>query len=86
MHKSIKWSSQANLDFEKILLYLEARWNYGVCTSFINKIDFCLELIQKNPRQFPLISNDYQIRRCVVTKQNTLYYRETTSRIEVLRL
>ncbi|MGV8992464.1 MAG: type II toxin-antitoxin system RelE/ParE family toxin [Flavobacterium sp.] len=86
MPKSVKWSSQADNDFAKILEYLENRWNNNVCSKFINKVDFCLELIQRNPLQFPLINPDLQIRRCVVTKHNTLYYRETEFRIEVLRL
>ena len=86
MPKSVKWSSQADNDFAKILEYLENRWNNNVCSKFINKVDFCLELIQRNPLQFPLINPDLQIRRCVITKHNTLYYRETEFRIEVLRL
>ena len=86
MPKSVKWSSQADNDFAKILEYLENRWNNNVCSKFINKVDFCLELIQRNPLQFPLINPDLQIRRCVVAKHNTLYYRETEFRIEVLRL
>lgn len=86
MPKSVKWSSQADNDFAKILEYLENRWNNNVCSKIINKVDFCLELIQRNPLQFPLINPDLQIRRCVVTKHNTLYYRETEFRIEVLRL
>ena len=86
MPKSVKWSSQADNDFAKILEYLENRWNNNVCSKFINKVDFCLELIQRNPLQFPVINPDLQIRRCVITKHNTLYYRETEFRIEVLRL
>ncbi|WP_074722917.1 type II toxin-antitoxin system RelE/ParE family toxin [Flavobacterium frigoris] len=86
MRKSIKWSSLAEDDLTKILDYLEIRWNKNVCTKFINKLDFCIDLIRKNPKQFPFINKDFQIRKCIITKQNTLYYRETNSRIEVLRL
>jgi len=68
------------------LEYLENRWNKNVCTKFISKLDFCIDLIHKNPNQFPFFSTELQIRKCVVTKQNTLYYRETNSRIEILRL
>ena len=86
MFKPIKWSSFAEDAFAKLLEYLERRWNKSVCIKFINKLDFCIELIQKNPKQFPFINSELQIRKCVVTKQNTLYYRETNSRIELLRL
>lgn len=86
MHKPIKWSSYANNDLSKLLEYLENRWNKKVSSKFILKLDFCINLIHKNPIQFPVFNKEFQIRKCVVTKQNTLYYRETNSRIEILRL
>lgn len=86
MRKPIKWSSHAEDDFAKLLDYLENRWNTTVCLKFISKLDFCIDLIHKNPNQFPFLNVELQIRKCVVTKQNTLYYRETDSRIEILRL
>jgi len=86
MLKPIKWSSYADDDFAKLLEYLENRWNKKVCLKFIVKLDFCIDLIHKNPNQFPFFYKKFQIRKCVVTKQNTLYYRVTNTRIEILRL
>ena len=86
MLKPIKWSSYADDDFTKLLEYLENRWNKKVCLKFITKLDFIIDLIHKNPNQFPFFHKEFQIRKCVVTKQNTLYYRETNTRIEILRL
>ena len=86
MLKPIKWSSLAENDFANIVAYLEIRWNKIVCIAFINNMDFCIGLIQKNPKLFPIFNSELQIRKCVVTKQNSLYYRETNSRIEVLRI
>jgi plasmid stabilization system protein ParE len=86
MLKPIKWSSYADDDFAKLLEYLENKWNKKVCLQFIAKLDFCIDLIHKNPNQFRFFNKEFQIRKCVVTKQNTLYYRETNSRIEILRL
>lgn len=86
MLKPIKWSSYADDDFAKLLEYLENRWNKKVCLKFITKLDFCIDLIQKNPNQFPFLIKGFQIIKCVVTKQNILYYRETNTRIEILRL
>ncbi|WP_173837709.1 type II toxin-antitoxin system RelE/ParE family toxin [Flavobacterium sp. 14A] len=50
MRRTIKWSSLAEDDFAKILDYLEIRWNKNVCTQFINKLDFCIDLIRNNPK------------------------------------
>jgi plasmid stabilization system protein ParE len=86
MHKPIKWSSYAANDLAALLEYLNRRWNAKVCLNFINKLDFCLQLIEKNPNQFPVISKNHQVRKCVITKQNSLFYKETQTRIEILRL
>jgi len=86
MRKPIKWSSHAEDDFVKLLEYLENRWNNNVCLKFISKLDFFFFLIHKNPNQFPYLNAQLQIRKCVVTKQNTLYYRENDARIEILRI
>jgi plasmid stabilization system protein ParE len=86
MLKPVKWSSYADDDFTKLLVYLENRWNKKVCLKFISKLDFCIDLIHKNPNQFPFLNKEFKIRKCVVTKQNTLYYKETDTKIEILRL
>ncbi|MDP2088304.1 MAG: type II toxin-antitoxin system RelE/ParE family toxin [Flavobacteriaceae bacterium] len=86
MLKPIKWSLSADEDFAKLLEYLDRRWNAQVCLRFIIKLDNCIYLIQKNPNQFPVINTELQIRKTVVTKQNSIYYREKDNRIEILRL
>ncbi|MBP2282574.1 plasmid stabilization system protein ParE [Flavobacterium sp. CG_23.5] len=82
----MRWSSLADEDLSKLLEYLDSKWNTSVCLKFIGKLDSCSSFIQQNPKLFPIINNELQIRKCVVTKQNSLYYRETETRIEILRL
>lgn len=54
--------------------------------SFIENLDYSINQIEKNPKLFPLINVELEIRKCVVTKHNSIFYRETNSRIEILRL
>ncbi len=86
MPKDIIWSPLAEKDLENILEYLAANWNQKVIVRFLIKIDFVSSQIAKSPQQFPLINKKFQVRKCVVTKQNTLFYREKETRIEILRL
>lgn len=86
MLKPNKWSSFADSDFTKLLEYLEFKWNNKVCTDFIENLDYCVAQIEKNPKLFPFINIEFQIKKCVVTKHNSIFYRETNSRIEILRL
>lgn len=86
MNKPIKWSSYAQNDLAHLLEYLEAKWNKKSCITFLNKLDFCIELIEKNPNLFPVFNKTLGIRKCVITKQNTLFYKIAATKIEVLRL
>lgn len=86
MLKPIKWSSFADNDFAIILEYLHNKWDTTVVSNFITEVDYCIMLIQKNPKQFPIFNKDLRIRKCVITKHNTLFFRETSTLIEILRL
>ena len=86
MAKKIIWSPLSEEDFDNILNYLAAEWDADVATKFIDLVDALLVQIANNPRQFPLIHKKYNIRKCVITKHNTLYYRNRRRHIELLRI
>ena len=86
MAKKIIWSPQSEEDFENILNYLTSKWDANVAVKFIDLVDALLMQIASNPRQFPLIHKKYNIRKCVITKQNTLFYRNRRHHIELLRI
>lgn len=86
MLKSVRWSSFASKDLSNLLDYLEAKWNKKVCLNFIEKLDHSIHQIQINSAQFPYFNASLQIRKCVITKHNSLFYRVTSTRIEILRL
>ena len=86
MPKPVIWSTQADKDLERILDYLAQEWENSVSAKFLDLVDFLLKQIAINPRQFPLIHKSLNIRKCVVTKHNTLYYRNKRTVVEVLRI
>jgi plasmid stabilization system protein ParE len=86
MRKPIRWSSFAENDFALILEYLNSKWNKTVCNNFIEIVDTNLLLIQKNPKLFPFLNKELNIRKCVITKHSTLFYRDKENKIEILRL
>jgi plasmid stabilization system protein ParE len=86
MHKKIVWSPLADNDLGHILDFLNKNWNSRVVIGFLNRIENASSQISKSPHQFPLINKELNVRKCVLTKQNTLYYRVTTKQIEILRL
>ena len=86
MTKKIIWSPNSEEDFENILDYLASEWDAKVAIKFIDLVDALLLQIANNPRQFPLIHKKYNVRKCVLTKHNTLYYRNRRNYIELLRI
>jgi plasmid stabilization system protein ParE len=86
MNRTIVWSPASEKDFAGILEYLDSRWGIDVTNRFIDKLDGILEHIKRNPGQYPLIFKKLKIRKCVITKHNTLYYRYNQNQIEILRI
>lgn len=75
MCAKIVWSRLASRDFENILEYLDRNWERRVSIAFIDIVEENISIIRGHPKQFPLINPKFGIRKCVLTKHNTLYYR-----------
>ena len=86
MAKKIIWSPTAETDLISVLNYLNEKWSVLVVNQFINKVDSFVNLIAEEPKLFPIINKKHNIRKCVLTKQNTLYYREDKDSIDIIRL
>ncbi len=86
MPKGIIWSPDSEKDLDNILAYLSSGWNPTVSSRFLDLIEKVLVQISVNPRQFPIIQQKLKIRKCVLTKHNTLYYRISRSHVELLRI
>jgi plasmid stabilization system protein ParE len=86
MFKKIIWSPLSKKDFISILDYLRINWNDKVVQSFIDTTDRSIELILTNPKQFPLAKKNKKVRRCILTKHNSLYFNENMESINILRI
>jgi len=86
MSKRVTWSPLAEKDFETILEYLDENWGEKVIHHFISSTDDLISQISTSPKLFPLINKKLKIRKCVITKHNTLYYRERRQSIDILRI
>jgi len=86
MHKQIIWSSKSVSDLENILDYLALEWDDSVALKFLDLIEVLILQISINPIQYPLIHKKLNIRKCVITKHNSLFYRNRKVHIEILRI
>lgn len=86
MNKRIIWSTASEQDVGMILEYLQSNWNRKTALKFINRIDNTTKLALDNPQLFPVINKRLSIRKIVLTKQNSLFYREKNQNIEIIRV
>jgi plasmid stabilization system protein ParE len=86
MPKHVIWSPLSENDFKQILEYLNENWDYKVAVRFIDVTEQAINQISVNPKQYPLIYRKKRIRRCVLSRQNSLFYRERNDFIDILRI
>jgi plasmid stabilization system protein ParE len=86
MPKQIIWSPLSETDFSTILEYLQKNWNNRIVLRFLEITNKIIRQISLNPKQFPIIQKRKKIRKCVITKQNSIYYRERKEYIDILRI
>lgn len=86
MPKPIIWSPLSESDIEKIVEYLHEIWSVKVLSNLLDEVDLLLNPIAIHPKQFPVVNKKLKVCKCVVTKHNTVFYREKKDCIELLRI
>ena len=86
MPKPVIWSPHSEQDFDQILDYLQKKWDFQVIEKFIEITELLIDQISLYPKRFPVINKKLNVRKCVLTKHNTLFYREMKNHIDILRI
>ena len=79
----ILWTNHALTELAKSYEYLESSFTERELNNLSKAIDKTLSLISHNPNLFP-VSEIKGVRRVVILKFNTMYYREINNRIEII--
>jgi len=86
MNRKIRLSKRASKKLEKLLIFLEEDWSIKVKNAFLFKLEESLEHIQKLPESFPESDKLPGLRKCLVTRQTTLFYTYTDTTIDIVTL
>lgn len=84
MPRKVIVSKTAEKKLNTLFDYLTESWPPRVKSDFIKKLDKNIELIKVQPEAFPESEKDPGLRKCVITKQTTLYYRFDTTQIKII--
>lgn len=82
--KAIVWSERATNEYLSTLDYILQDWGNEAGEKFESIIFHQVERIAAYPGQFPLVNFRKAVRRCVATPQNSIFFREQESHIEIL--
>ena len=86
MIRKVVISKTTEKKLDSLFNYLIEKWSIKVKNEFIEKLDYSIELIRNQPELFPESKEGKKIRKCVVTKQTTLFYRFTSKQINVITI
>ena len=81
-----QWSEQALLDFDNIITYLKNEWSDKVAENFIGKLEEVIDYLKTRPEIFQVIDERPEIRRVVITKHNSLYFKITGKIIYIVTI
>jgi plasmid stabilization system protein ParE len=82
----IIWSDEAYKNLQHIVDYLEKFWTSREIRRFARLLDKQLILIKRNPALYPYSNKSRNIRKSVLTKQTTLYYKITDAEVHLITL
>lgn len=86
MKREIRLSKRAMRKLDSLLVYLDEEWSTKVKKEFVLKLDKSLKQIQKRPDSFSESEKIRGLRKCVVTKQTTLFYKYSETTIDVITI
>src|SRR5437868_14068504 len=85
VHK-VSFSPEANSRLIEISNYLTKKWSANPAKTFSQILEHKISILKSFPYSGPAFSDKKEIRKCIITKQITLYYRILDDEIEVATL
>ena len=79
----IFWTEHASSELDQTIQYLQTEFSAKEISKLLIKLEENLELISINPKIFPS-SDKKGIRKAILLKYNSIYYREINNTVEIL--
>jgi plasmid stabilization system protein ParE len=79
-------SARAEENLRHIYKYIEYKFSLSACDKFKKKLIKAASIISDNPEIFPASEINPSVRRCVVSKQTTLYYKIEPDEIQIITI
>ena len=86
MNKPVYWTENARKNIFELADYLLINWGIKLAEQYLQKIEYLIVLISDNPKLFQLVNPKLKIRKCVISKHNSIYYKEKRHTIDILNI
>lgn len=80
----IKWTAHALAELADTIQFLEDNWTERELNQFANAVDNTVEIMSRHPEIYPFSGTKKNIRKAVIDKNNTIYYRIVGDSIQIL--
>ncbi|RZK00250.1 MAG: type II toxin-antitoxin system RelE/ParE family toxin [Flavobacterium sp.] len=80
----IFWTDFALKELENTIEYLQENWTEKELRNLASKLEETITLLSQNPTLFQVSEVKKDIRRVVILKHNTLYYRLFNEQVEII--
>ncbi len=82
----IRFSPQAVLEEIELLDFLKSKWGVKKAKEIYDKIELILAFISEMPKIYPSSQLSPHLRKCVLSKQTSIYYRIEKGYIEIVSI
>ena len=86
MKRKVVMSKTAKKKLDALFAYLIEEWSLQVRDNLVKKLDRCINIIKEKPEVFPESTLRKGLRKCVVTKQTTLFYKSDSKNITIVTI
>lgn len=84
MKREIRYSLRARFEQLEMLDYIAQNFGIEKAKEIFNKIEKILAQLSINPEMYPQSNRKKGIRRCVFSKQTSIYFRVNSETIEII--
>jgi plasmid stabilization system protein ParE len=84
MPLQIRYSQRARSEYKELLTYVILNFGIQKATEIDAVFEKLIHQISENPKMYSLFDEHKNIRKCVISKQTSLYYRISGKYIELV--
>ena len=84
MQREVVLTQVAEIQLNNTIEYIEISFGKSAKLKFTNKLENIVNIIKEYPKTFPISKYKNGVRRCVLSKQSTIYYKSSEEKITIL--